>query len=299
MLFGAHRESSRGRRSWPNEPPARRRRAAAVLVVRQLGPVQRRAPASGAAVEIGAVAWGVLDDLGDRYGLGLTIARPAGGVSPRGPDCRAGRRRRRRREHGSGEDAGEEENRSPSERSRLRLVELQPGMIRGKAAWHRSFQPAPTAVRRRPRRRSETLSDRGARAAETPRGSHATRRCRRGPEQDGRVSVKPGVGLEPGGRGGRRRHADCVRSPSARSPEGISCRFVVSSMVRVPPLAGADDPDDFLVLLAEAQLGGLEEPVDDVRVVLHAVVHELRVAGARERRRERVLRDRASLRGNG
>ena len=75
-------------------------------------------------------------------------------------------------------------------------------------------------------------------------------------------------------------------------------RFVVSSMV-VLRLAGADDSDDFLALLAEAQLRGLEEPVDDVGVVLDPVVHELRVAGRRHDEERRAPRDRASLRGTG
>src|ERR1019366_421639 len=65
---------------------------------------------------------------------------------------------------------------------------------------------------------------------------------------------------------------------SSRTPEGSSVGWVCRSWRPLPPPRGrARDADDLLVLLADAQLGGVDEAVDDVEVVLDPVVDELRL----------------------
>ena len=59
--------------------------------------------------------------------------------------------------------------------------------------------------------------------------------------------------------------------------DASSAVMTVVAHMRRPPVA-ADDPDLLLVLAAEAELGGGEEPVDDVEVAVGAVVDELRLA---------------------
>src|SRR5450631_4292633 len=101
-------------------------------------------------------------------------------------------------------------------------------------------------------------------------------------------ATRSGFGSRPGSSGNAARGTRIGRLPVDSTPAGNMSRLVVSSMM-ASWLAGADDSDDFLALLPYAQLGRLEEPVDDVRVGLHPVVDELGVSSRRQDEERRCL----------
>src|ERR1019366_7822855 len=78
------------------------------------------------------------------------------------------------------------------------------------------------------------------------------------------------------------------RRPGARA-RGLRPSSSLPRMNRLRRLgASAHDAHDLLVLLPDAELRGVDEAVDDVRVVLDAVVDELRLGVAKNEERRRL-----------
>src|ERR1019366_4227926 len=82
-----------------------------------------------------------------------------------------------------------------------------------------------------------------------------------------------------------RRETAWARAGRAQHRSALPAKMPSSWLPRVPrprrPALGSRDAHDLLVLLPHAKLSCIDEPVDDVRVVLDAVVDELRLGVAK------------------
>src|SRR5690606_29592208 len=90
--------------------------------------------------------------------------------------------------------------------------------------------------------------------------------------------------------------ADACGSPVSRDRPWAAGREQRPHPSRVPPparfLGHARDADDILTLESQSQLGGIENPVDDIEAALEAIVDELRLALAVDEEQRRSLADR-------